>query len=83
MKGFVVKLLKAAVLAGVGVMLLRFVGPKLSERMERMFEEAPEDFPPKWMYLNITAIRENTERILEALRQEPIAAATGTAQPVA
>ena len=51
--------------------------------MERMFEEAPEDFPPKWMYLNITTIRENTESMLETLKQEPTAAITGTAQPVA
>jgi len=50
---------------------LRFVGPKLGKRMERMLEDAPGDFPPKWMYVNITAIRENTERILEVLQQAP------------
>jgi hypothetical protein len=27
----------------------------------------PDTAPPKWMFLNITAIRENTERILERL----------------
>ena len=38
---------------------------------ERMIERMPEDAPPKWMFRNITAIRENTERILELLESEP------------
>ena len=29
----------------------------------------PETAPPKWMFTNITAIRENTERILELLEE--------------
>jgi len=65
-----VKLLRvAAMVAGV-LLFVRLVVPRLGERMERMFDEAPEDFPPKWMYVNITAIRENTERLLEALVPE-------------
>ena len=71
MKAIGSKLMKAAVIAVAGVMIMRFAGPRLSARAERIFEDAPEDFPPKWMYLNITAIRDNTERILEALRDEP------------
>lgn len=71
MKELGIKLLKIAAVAGGGMLIMRLVGPKLSERMDRMFEDAPEDFPPKWMYVNITAIRENTERILEALASEP------------
>lgn len=61
------KLLKVAAVIGGGMLVVRLIGPKLGERMDRMFEAAPDDFPPKWMYLNITAIRENTDHILEAL----------------
>ncbi len=54
-----------------GVMLvMRFAGPKIAEFMDRKFEEAPEDFPPKWMYLNISAIREQNERILQLLEKK-------------
>jgi hypothetical protein len=67
MENIGVKLLRGVVMVGGGVLLIRLIGPKLSAHMDRMFEDAPDDFPPKWMYLNITAIRENTERILEAL----------------
>jgi hypothetical protein len=30
----------------------------------------PENAPPKWIFRNITAIRENTERILHLLESE-------------
>lgn len=33
----------------------------------QMIEHMPEDAPPKWMFRNISAIRENTERILQLL----------------
>ena len=36
----------------------------------RMVEHMPDDAPPKWMFRNITAIRENTDRILELLQSE-------------
>ena len=36
----------------------------------RMIERMPEDAPPKWMFRNIGAIRENTEKILERLESE-------------
>jgi hypothetical protein len=32
-----------------------------------MIERMPEDTPPKWMFRNISAIRENTDRILALL----------------
>ena len=64
------QLFRMAVIASVAMLVLRLAGPKLRERMERMFEEAPDDFPPKWMHDNISAIRENTERILDALARE-------------
>ena len=37
---------------------------------ERMVERMPENAPPKWMFRNIIAIRDNTERILELLESE-------------
>ena len=37
---------------------------------ERMIERMPENAPPKWMFRNVSAIRENTERILRLLETE-------------
>ena len=36
----------------------------------KMIERMPEAAPPKWMFRNISAIRENTEKILEKLESE-------------
>jgi hypothetical protein len=41
---------------------------------EKMIERMPENAPPKWMFRNISAIRTNTERILELLETERTAA---------
>ena len=45
-------------------------GPKMGCVCERVFEKMPDTFPPKWMYLNITAIREQNERILQLLEEQ-------------
>jgi hypothetical protein len=67
-------LVAAAALAGVGV-LARLLGSKMTGiDWEKRFEAMPDSAPPKWMFRNITAIRENTDRILELLesgRAEP------------
>ena len=42
---------------------------------EKMIERMPDDAPPKWMFRNISAIRENTDRILEKLEDESALAA--------
>ncbi|HZO96620.1 MAG TPA: hypothetical protein VFB42_04530 [Gaiellaceae bacterium] len=34
---------------------------------EKLIERMPENAPPRWLFRNIGAIRENTERILELL----------------
>lgn len=64
----------AAVLAGLGVLARQF-GSKIGNiDWEKKFEALPDNAPPKWMFRNITAIRENTDRILELLesgRAEP------------
>ncbi len=68
-------LVAAAVLVGVGVLAARRLGPKMASiDWEKRLEAMPDNSPPKWMFRNITAIRENTDRILELLesgRPEP------------
>jgi hypothetical protein len=64
----------AAVLAGLAA-LARLFGLKVGNiDWEKRFEAMPDNSPPKWMFRNITAIRENTDRILDLLesgRAEP------------
>ena len=36
----------------------------------RLIEAMPDNAPPKWMFNNITAIRQNTERIMQLLETE-------------
>jgi hypothetical protein len=38
--------------------------------LERMIERMPENAPPKWLFRNVSVIRENTERILQLLESE-------------
>lgn len=64
--------------AAIGV-LVRRIGPKMGDiDWEKTFEAMPDNAPPKWMFRNITAIRENTEKILDALGSERSATAPGT-----
>ena len=62
----------AAVIGGV-VVAVRVLAPKLHTRMlaacKGMFEQMPEDFPPKRMMGGIEEIRANTTRILELLEE--------------
>jgi hypothetical protein len=37
---------------------------------EKMIERMPDDAPPKWMFRNISTIRENTDQILRLLENE-------------
>ena len=62
------KVLVAAVaLVGAGV-LARLLGPKMGNiDWEKRLAGMPDSAPPKWMFRNITAIRENTDRILGKL----------------
>ncbi len=64
------------VIAG-GVLLAKHFGPKMGGMCERMagvcaraFENMPDEFPPKWMCLNIAAIREQNDRIIELLEAQ-------------
>jgi hypothetical protein len=68
-----------AALIGAGVLILRGLRPKLSERFRaafgRMFEEMADDFPPKRMMQSVEEIRQKTARILELLEEPKPAAA--------
>ena len=39
---------------------------------EKLVERMPENAPPKWMFRNISAIRKNTERIVELLEADRV-----------
>ena len=60
-------LIVAGVIVGLALLARRAArglgGCNFAEMIDRM----PEDAPPKWMFRNISAIRANTERILELL----------------
>lgn len=75
MGGMKKALVGAGLLVGLGVVAKRFGAS--------MFENLPDDAPPKWMFSNIAAIRENTDRILAILdRDVPDAESTsGTTTP--
>jgi hypothetical protein len=60
-------LIAVAVLTGIAFLAKRFA-PDLSKiDWEKKFEAMPDNAPPKWMFTNITAIRDNTERLIEML----------------
>ena len=65
------RLILIAFLVGLFV-LAKVMGSKLPNvDWEKKFEQMPDDAPPKWMFRNIGAIRNNTDRILELLETEP------------
>ena len=62
----------AALVVGLVIVAKRF-GPKMQNMdWEKRLERMPENAPPKWMFRNITAIRENTDQILELLDRERV-----------
>ena len=61
-------LVVAAVVIGIGVLVRRVGLPRVD--WEQRFERLPDNAPPKWMYRNISAIRDNTDRILAMLERE-------------
>jgi hypothetical protein len=70
-------LVLAAVLAGLAA-LGRVFGSRMQNiDWEKRIAALPDNAPPKWMFRNVTAIRENTERILRLLESER----SGSTQP--
>ena len=68
----------AAVFVGLGVLASRLGAKMQNIDWEETFERMPDNAPPKWMFRNITTIRENTDRILEILE----AGRSGPERPV-
>jgi hypothetical protein len=64
--------------AGVALLARRAARMCGGCNFEQMIERMPDDAPPKWMFRNIGAIRENTDRILEKLENEVPAAGDRT-----
>ena len=68
------KLLASTVLVGGCVYVVRRFGPWLSEfamrHCEQMFEQMPDDFPPRRMMRGIDEIREQNTRILHQLERQ-------------
>jgi hypothetical protein len=60
----------AGAAAGVALLARRAVAHCGGISFEGMIERMPDDAPPKWMFRNISAIRANTDRILELLATE-------------
>jgi hypothetical protein len=69
-------LLVGATVLGVALVARRAARGCGSFDFESMIERMPENAPPKWMFRNISAIRDNTERILELLEAERTPAVT-------
>ena len=68
-------LLFGAAVVGAGVCASRCARGHSGFDFQRMIERMPGNASPKWMFRNISAIRANTERILELLDTERIRAA--------
>lgn len=65
------RLLIGAGLVVGGALLARRYAPSCGGLdFEKLVERMPEDAPPKWMFRNISAIRDNTDRILVLLEHE-------------
>jgi hypothetical protein len=62
--------LLAALIVGFAALARRFGAKMRSVDWENVLERMPDNAPPKWMFRNIAAIRENTDRILELLDRD-------------
>ena len=76
-------LLVGAAVAGAGVCARRCARDHGGFDFEKMIERMPENAPPKWMFRNISAIRTNTERILQLLESDRAAQADRPARTAA
>jgi hypothetical protein len=71
---------KRLLMSGAAITAAALLAKRLASRSSgldfgRLFERMPENAPPKLMFRNISAIRENTERILQLLESERTTAA--------
>jgi hypothetical protein len=67
-------LIVAAAAASAAFLARRFTSSDGGVDFAQLIERMPEGSPPRWMFSNISAIRENTDRILELLegREHPV-----------
>ncbi len=65
-------LLLVAAMAGLAAAAKRLGPPRGGIDWEKRFERMPDNAPPKWMFNNIKAIRQNTDRILELLERSKV-----------
>jgi hypothetical protein len=63
-------LIVGAAVTGAAFVAKRFASSSAGVDFGRLVERMPEDAPPKWIFRNISAIRENTDRILQLLESE-------------
>jgi hypothetical protein len=65
------KVIPVILIAGGAAVMARKFGPRMESSMDwgQMIERMPDDAPPKWMFNNITALREEHERILKQNEQ--------------
>lgn len=65
---------KALIIGGAvagAVLLAKRFAPKMQDiDWEQRINAMPDTAPPKWMFTNLKAIRENSDRILELLEEE-------------
>jgi hypothetical protein len=59
-----------ALLVGLAALGKRFGATLSGLDWEKRFARMPDNAPPKWMFRNISAIRENTDRILELVDRD-------------
>lgn len=75
-------LIGIAIVAGAVVLAKRHALSRDGFDFESVLERMPDNAPPKWAYQNISAIRENTDRILELLDSQQTAATGRAAMPL-
>jgi hypothetical protein len=63
-------LISGAAVTGAALVVKRIASRSSGFDLGRLFERMPENAPPKLMFRNVSAIRENTERILQLLERE-------------
>jgi len=63
-------LISDAAVTGAALVAKRLASRSSGLDLGRLFDRMPENAPPKLMFRNISAIRENTERILQLLESE-------------
>jgi hypothetical protein len=63
-------LIVGGAVTGAAFVAKRFASSSGGADFGRLVERMPENAPPKWIFRNISAIRENTDRILQLLESE-------------